>query len=340
MPNVRFLGAETNLSEIPYAEGARFDTEKRCLPGTRQEIIEEIIEWVNRPNDIAEARVLFLSGVAGSGKSAIAHTVALYFDQLGRLGSSFCFDRADQAKRRPDNLFSTIAFDLADLDPQWKISLSQVVQGKRAVRTTRSPSEQFVTFILQPAKALTTTGPIIVVIDALDESGDRSSRKSILDVIAKNASSLPVNFRIIITARPEPDILDALENGRNHIFTKNMGSIDGISNDRDISMFIKTQLSDVPNFESEWPNRVAVTYFLNVQTGCSSIHGMSDHQRWRLWFASNGPCVLSSTRGLDGLYLAILSGHQLARFPHHVTLQVSYGQNCGGKRTPLCVSSR
>ena len=123
----RFAATEVDLNDIPYAEGARFQRENGCLPGTRKDIISEISQWINSSNSDDAHRILLLSGVAGSGKSAIANSMAQLFNQLGRLGSSFCFDRAQQAKRRPDNVFSTIARDLADLDPPWKRSLCSVV---------------------------------------------------------------------------------------------------------------------------------------------------------------------------------------------------------------------
>lgn len=71
--------------------------------------------------------------MAGYGKSAIANAVARRFDEVGRLGSSYCFDRADQANRHPSNLLSTIALDIADLDPHWKKALCDMVKGNRAL---------------------------------------------------------------------------------------------------------------------------------------------------------------------------------------------------------------
>src|SRR5882762_6131716 len=156
-----------------YAEGARYDLDKGCLPRTRDTIIDEINRWVNSPNGEDIPCIFYLSGVAGSGKSTIAHTIAHQYDQLGRLGSSFCFDRADQANRRPDNLFSTIARDLADLDPQRKRALWLTVKEKRSLRITRAPREQFEKFILVPANEMHTIGPVVIVIDALDECGDQ-----------------------------------------------------------------------------------------------------------------------------------------------------------------------
>jgi hypothetical protein len=111
-----------------------------CLPGTRETIIAEIIQWVNSPNADTVPRIFFLSGVAGYGKSAaaIAHAVARQFEQLGRLGSSYCFDRANRANRHPSNLLSTIARDIATIDHQWKVALFNVIKGNPSLQTTRS----------------------------------------------------------------------------------------------------------------------------------------------------------------------------------------------------------
>jgi hypothetical protein len=71
-------------------------------------------DWVNQDGDDAR-RIFFLNDVAGASKSAIAHEVARRFDTLKRLGSSYCFDRAHQADRSTNNVFSTIARVLADI---------------------------------------------------------------------------------------------------------------------------------------------------------------------------------------------------------------------------------
>ena len=239
---------------MPYAKGARFDPAKGCLPGTRDTIIKDIIQWVNKPNGDDVPRIFLLSGVAGSGKSAIAHTIAHLFDEQKRLGSSYCFAHADQANRRPDNLLSTIALDIADIDQHWKMSLDIIVKGNRSLRTTGSAIEQFKKFILEPAKALTTVGPILVVIDALDESAKGQSRKYLLDTLAKGISDLPSNFRILMTARPEPDIVNAFANNR-HTLCRYMDTIDEASTKADITLFVETHLSDVSSLEEKWPNK-------------------------------------------------------------------------------------
>ena len=298
-----------DLSGMPYAEGARFDPEKGCLPGTRKGIIDEITQWVNSPNGDDVYRVFFLSGVAGSGKSAIAHAIAQLFDQQVRLGSSYCCDRSDQTNRRPSNILSTIALNIADIDQHWKMSLSNIVKGNRSLRTTRSATEQFKNFILEPAKALTTVGPILVVIDALDESAEEQSRKALLDILSKGISDLPPNFRILITARPEPDIVNAFGDNR-YIRCKQMDAIDEASNEVDITLFVEAQLSGVHSLELEWPNKLWCRMLIEssgglfqwAATACRAIKdgkgGLRPTERLSRF--------VSSARGLDELYGEVL----------------------------------
>ena len=294
---------------MPYAEGARFDPDKGCMSTTRKEIIGEISEWVNSPNADKAPCIFFLSGVAGFGKSAIAHAVARQFDQLGRLGLSYCFDHADQANHRPSNLLSTIALDIADLDHQWKRSLGDVVKGSRSLRTTLSATEQFKNFILEPSKALTTIGPIVIVINALDESGAKSYHQTLLQVLAKRASDLPPNFQVLITAHPEADILNTFSDNL-YIFCKHMDTIEKSSNESNISLFIKNQLTDIPSLEIQWPQRRWCRMLLEgsdglfqwASTACQAIKDSKGGVR---------PTELltrfcSLEHGLDGLYSEVL----------------------------------
>jgi hypothetical protein len=304
-------GAEIVLNDIPYARGARYDVDKGCLPGTRRDLIEEIMDWVNS-DALDVPRVLLLSGMAGVGKSAIAHSLAQLFDGLGRLGSSYCFDRANQAERRPDNLFSTIARDLAELDPGWKSTLCQVIRGKSALRNTRAPREQFEKFILGPARGLTSIGPILIVIDALDECGDEESRQVILGILANKAADLPSNFRILVTARAERDIMDAL-GGRPSIISKLMNTVNTTSTTHDIFCFMQTRLGDISDLERKWSNnewcRLLVErsegVFQWASTACRFIRGDGESG---LDPVEQMDILLSShLNGLDQLYTGILT---------------------------------
>ena len=176
--------------------------------GTRVAFLDYIINWVNNP---ASERGLVLFGQAGTGKSSIAHEIARLFDNMHRLTSSFMFSWREQSVRKAYHLFTNLARDLADHYPSFKIALGKVVKDNTALRVgTSDYGSLFESLILEPLKGLHIVGPILVVIDALDESGDTNSRIGLHAFLAKNLIRLPSNFRVVITSRPEYPIVSAL----------------------------------------------------------------------------------------------------------------------------------
>ena len=178
--------------------------------GTRVAFLDFIFNWVNDPNPDSECG-LVLFGQAGTGKSSIAHEVARQFGKLGRLTSSFIFLRREQSERKSHHLFTTLARDLADRYPSFKTALGNVIKDNTALRVgTRDYDTLFESLILEPFTDLCIPGPILVVIDALDESGDTTGKTGLHTFLAKNLKRLPSNFRVLITSRPEHSIISAL----------------------------------------------------------------------------------------------------------------------------------
>jgi hypothetical protein len=155
---------------------------RECLYGTREGILAEIIEWVHAPEN--KQCMYWLHGVAGCGKSAIASTVAHRFLSLNRC-AWFFFDALKQADAGPGQMFSTLSRSLADIDVKWRASLVEVLKGSRQLRTTINVQEQFENFILKPAAEFEAIGPIVIVIDALDECGSRDQRIKLLQTLTR-----------------------------------------------------------------------------------------------------------------------------------------------------------
>ncbi|KAH9026556.1 hypothetical protein EDB84DRAFT_1401302, partial [Lactarius hengduanensis] len=196
---------DAKIREIPYGTGSRFIPDKGCLTGTRTAFLDFIDNWVNDP---ASERCLVLFGQAGTGKSSIAHEIARRFDKIHRLTSSFIFLRTEQSK--PHHLFTTLARDLSDRYPSFKAALGSVVKDNSSLRAgTRDYGTLFESLILNPLKDLHIVGPILVVIDALDESGGVTSKNGLHKFLADAISKLPSNFRVLITSRPEHAIKSA-----------------------------------------------------------------------------------------------------------------------------------
>ena len=208
--------------------------------GTRVAFLDFIINWVNNP---ASERGLVLFGQAGTGKSSIAHEIARLFDKMHRLTSSFIFLRREQSVREGYHLFTTLARDLADRHLSFKIALGKVVKDNTALRVgTRDYDTLFESLILEPLKDLHIVGPVLVVIDALDESGDTTSRIGLHAFLAKNLIRLPSNFRVVITSRPEHTIVSVLV-GAQSVRVKYMDDTElAAGTHRDILTFFQERL--------------------------------------------------------------------------------------------------
>ncbi|KAI0028267.1 hypothetical protein K488DRAFT_6288, partial [Vararia minispora EC-137] len=152
------------------AEGAHFQKDKGCTPGTREKILDRVTKWIECPETEGQTRTFLITGPPEAETSAIAHEIALRFSNCGRLASSFFFDPAYQADRRPHRLFTTLARDLADFDVMFKRALSDAVEADSSVCASWDCDRLFERLIHGPIEkhAIQPFGPIVVVIGALD----------------------------------------------------------------------------------------------------------------------------------------------------------------------------
>jgi hypothetical protein len=248
---------------MEYVRGAGRNTAKNCLPGTREDILSEIKCWIRSTGEDVP-RVLWLSGTAGKGKSAIAHTIANWSHERGGMRACFCFDRTREAERRHEKIFTTIARDLADCDITMRGALARAVCDDNELKHTVDISRQWQELVVGPvgeaSKAI--TAPVQIVIDALDESGDANTREHILRLLSRktDASSsqpaeLPANARIIIISRPLQDIRDALY--ASHVHHISMDDIPPASTHNDIRLYISNRLEGLRNFNNAHFNTLA-----------------------------------------------------------------------------------
>jgi hypothetical protein len=236
---------------MTYAEDAGLDTGKQCLEGTRTEIISQITKWIDSTGDNVP-RVLWLSGPAGKGKSAIAHTIAKSFEDKGGLGSCYSFDRQREADGRHKKIFSTIARDLADRDPEMRRALADAVKTAPQLKTTKDIAQQWQKLLIEPLKKSSrpTGEPIVITIDALDESGGEETREDLLRILAgkhpavPKITDLPGNFRFIVTSRPDRDIKDKFR-GVQHIRQMSMDEIPPAFAQRDLYAYVSKQLEEL-----------------------------------------------------------------------------------------------
>ena len=234
-----------SLDALTYAKGVGLNKEKKCLDGTRTEILNEIVDWISN-TDATATHIFWLHGQAGRGKSAIAHTIALQAQNLHMLGSCFCFNRVRQHEGLHMKMFPTIARDLADRDLRLRPLLAQVIAHNHSLGGTEDIAEQWEKFISEPLSQLQgpSTGNIVIVIDALDESGGDASRAIVLRMLSAQSAKLPENVRILLTSRPLMDVGKAL-NGARHVRVGSLDDIDVDLTTRDIHLYVSTQLREL-----------------------------------------------------------------------------------------------
>ncbi|KAJ7808904.1 WD40-repeat-containing domain protein [Mycena olivaceomarginata] len=250
LDKVEKLENSSILSRLRSAS-PRPSARRECLPGTRSAIIEDITQRLTTPS---EARIVWLSGMAGSGKSTVATSVAEYFRGLGRLGTFLCFTRNDVVGSDPTLVLHAIAFGLAKAHPHIERAICAALS--RDSNLVEAPiDKQFQELLLGPLESVKQhlVGPFVVVMDALDECAD-DSRQVLLRLIANSFTKLPAAFQFFVTSRPDSDITRVFRN-KTAVQERSLNITTESRND--ISVYIRDRLATIrqahPSLDPKWP---------------------------------------------------------------------------------------
>jgi hypothetical protein len=214
---------------------ARFDCSsegkrRACFEGTRTDLLTTIRWWITHsiegiheeptitspdhgqsPVHVGPKRhrIFWLTGVAGTGKSTIAQSVAEYCAKEKWLAASFFFSRDDGERNHPKLVFSTIAHQLGTTFHQPLMPLMQEAVKANPDIWYSDPSNQLQKLIIEPIQKSVARGqsfpsPAVIVLDALDECKDDETTSLIVSVLSAYINDLP--FSIFLTSRPEPNI--------------------------------------------------------------------------------------------------------------------------------------
>jgi hypothetical protein len=189
------------LNSCRRAKGADFRHGDRqgCLKGTRKAVLDEIELWTRDSNKLP---VYWLNGLAGTGKSTIAQTIAERIFADGRLGASFFCSRDFEDRRSLHHIFPTLSFQLAHKYPEFRSTLVPLLRSNPDIGH-ESLFNQMRMLIAEPLSSLRIS--TVVVIDALDECVDEEPQSAILSVVGRLVEQIP-NVKFLITGRPEPRI--------------------------------------------------------------------------------------------------------------------------------------
>ena len=170
-----------------------------CLKGTREAALDEIELWTK---DFSKSPVFWLNGLAGTGKSTIAKTIAERTFADGRLGASFFCSRDFEDRSDLRFIFPTLAFQLAHKYPQVRSFVVPLLRSNPGVfyESLYSQMEQLIVRPLESGDLST-----VIVIDALDECKDEEPASALLSVLGRLVGRIP-SVKFFVTGRPEPRI--------------------------------------------------------------------------------------------------------------------------------------
>ncbi|KAF9646559.1 hypothetical protein BDM02DRAFT_3188763 [Thelephora ganbajun] len=172
---------------------------KRCLKGTRTAVLDEIELWTR---DFDKPPVYWLNGLAGTGKSTIAQTIAERTFADGQLGASFFCSRDFEDRRDLHLIFPTLAVQLARKHPEFRSILALLVRSDPAI-AYESLCNQMRKLVVKPLKKSSIS--TVIMINTLDECKDEQPASAILSVLGQFVSEI-LKVKFFLTGRPEPRV--------------------------------------------------------------------------------------------------------------------------------------
>jgi len=287
------------------------------------------MHWSDHPN---ESCIFWLSGMAGTGKSTIARTVARKWYDKKQLGASFFFSRGQGDLAHASKFFPTLAYQLARAQPSIAGNIQEAIRDHPDI-TRQSLRDQWKHLIREPLSQLKDRRePLVVVIDALDECDGEDDIARILQLLSQ-ANTLPgcTPLLVFVTSRPETPI----RHGFNNIPTAAhrdciLHEISSLAVNYDISVLLRHEFAKIREncYQSqEWPDdssldllvQKANGLFIYAATVCRFVG------QWAIDPASRLAAVLDDTMSigaptqhLDSIYTMVLQCVRATRRPQAV----------------------
>jgi hypothetical protein len=167
-----------------------------------------------------------LTGILSAGKSAVTASFARDLNDAGCLWAQF-FISNDARTLKPASIFPSITLQLANHCHAIADHLHSTLTAKRSPVDDISDKQALKLFLelIGVASSLSPSQPIIVVVDALDESAAQLC--STAKIFSKAAARLPHNAKVFVSSRPENDILKAFRS--DHIKSIHLSTSDSSS---------------------------------------------------------------------------------------------------------------
>ncbi|KAK7041900.1 hypothetical protein VNI00_008881 [Paramarasmius palmivorus] len=192
-----------------------------CLEGTRCESLAKILYWVFHEDQ----PVLWISGIAGCGKSSLIGTLQKELSTWGHHSPLAAFIRFDRsAYRNAREFIKALAFLLAKFDDRLGQKIAKVIRNSPGIVDTPNLEYQAQQLIVKPLmnSEIASEGRIVVLVDGVDECSrpdpnETDFRKQLLRLFERNIFGVLPFLRFALASRPEEDIKCLLDRAYGHI---------------------------------------------------------------------------------------------------------------------------
>lgn len=308
---------DRQLGKLPYADGAAFDSRQRerepqCIPDTRVDLLRQLQEW-----SADQGKPIFwLNGMAGTGKSTIARTVAQELSNQKRLGASFFFSRGAGDLGYAAKFVSTVAYQMSHIPSIRQHVCEAIAQDNNLFK--QGLRLQWKRLILEPfAKSdIHEQLSLSLVVDALDECENEEDIKLILQLFVEAKNLTGTKLKILVTSRPETPIRTGFHDMSDIVYQNLvLHEIPRSIIEKDISVYLRHEFSRIRrkrNLSSNWPDEKDIELliqksdclFIYVATACRFIEDEDWLPDERLSLILQGN--ITSGSQLDQMYTEIL----------------------------------
>ncbi|KAJ3054868.1 hypothetical protein HK097_000579 [Rhizophlyctis rosea] len=224
--------------------------------GTRRGLLDDLLAVRHSKHRVSDSRVTWLNGESGIGKSVLAAKFMDNLESRSQLGGYFICRYDDVNARSPMALVNTLIYSLAMWRPALGRFILDILSTDVRVREGSVQAKWDKCLCKALASLERTPESLVFVIDGLDECGRENHRSNLLSLFSEGggaaawgqapAASLPSFVSVVVTARPEKDIIASLRSV-NQIEMKPMDSKNVI----DIEKTVKHRLENLPLEDKE-----------------------------------------------------------------------------------------
>ncbi|XHG01756.1 hypothetical protein AWENTII_005126 [Aspergillus wentii] len=283
--DTKFIKNSELLEKLHAVQNSAFDSGDQgnieCLPGTQVDMLSRIQDWIDNPY---APPIFWMHGMAGTGKSTIARTVASKLHKMEHLvdkespndaylGANFFFKRTDNQRNNPKAFFPTLASNLAESLPDLVEPICNAIRRNNDIASEHLRN-QWGELIRQPLRDLEerffSHPTIVIVVDALDECEaidefGNLNVKIILNLFGQLKNIKSLRMRVLITSRSTNEIqsrFGKLTSDEKENETLQKISLSNSDNSpTDLHLYFQHEMGSIRDYherEDTWPGNQAI----------------------------------------------------------------------------------